>query len=96
MVEKEQVTLAEIEKEFEPIIGYKSIKSEMIKICDIMRNSEFLDKVAIGDNICSSSCSDFSRIFLTIHLRLWCFLINIYYKNIEIPFMHKYKNTVNV
>lgn len=48
MVEKTQVTLAEIEKEFEPVIGYKSIKNEMIKICDIMRNSEFYSKLGVS------------------------------------------------
>ena len=48
MVEKEQVTLAEIEKEFEPVIGYKSIKNEMIKICDIMRNREFYSKLGVS------------------------------------------------
>ena len=44
MEKNQQVTVAEIEKEFEPVIGYKSIKNEMIKICDIMRNSEFYYK----------------------------------------------------
>lgn len=48
MVEKEQVLVAEIEKEFEPVIGYKSIKNEMIKICDIMRNSEFYSKLGVS------------------------------------------------
>lgn len=48
MVEKEQATLAEIEKEFEPVIGYKSIKNEMIKICDIMRNREFYSKLGVS------------------------------------------------
>ena len=48
MVEKEQVSVAEIEKEFEPVIGYKSIKNEMIKICDIMRNSEFYYKLGVS------------------------------------------------
>ena len=48
MVEKEQVSVAEFEKEFEPVIGYKSIKNEMIKICDIMRNSEFYYKLGVS------------------------------------------------
>lgn len=48
MVEKEQVLVAEIKKEFEPVIGYKSIKNEMIKICDIMRNSEFYSKLGVS------------------------------------------------
>lgn len=48
MVEKEQVLVTEIEKEFEPVIGYKSIKNEMIKICDIMRNSEFYSKLGVS------------------------------------------------
>ena len=39
---------ANIEKEFEPVIGYKSIKNEMIKICDIMRNSEFYYKLGVS------------------------------------------------
>ncbi|MBQ8196890.1 MAG: AAA family ATPase [Clostridia bacterium] len=48
MVEKEQVSVVEIEKTFEPVIGYKSIKNEMIKICDIMRNSEFYSKLGVS------------------------------------------------
>ncbi|MBR2870253.1 MAG: AAA family ATPase [Clostridia bacterium] len=42
------VALSEIEKDFDPIIGYKSIKSEMLKICDIMRNSEFYSKLGVS------------------------------------------------
>ena len=48
MIEKEQVNLEVIEKEFEHVIGYKSIKNEMIKICDIMRNSEFYSKLGVS------------------------------------------------
>ena len=49
MVEKvEQVALEEIEKEFNPIIGYQPIKKELIKICDIMRNSEFYFKLGVS------------------------------------------------
>lgn len=48
MLEKEQVSLIEIEKEFEPVIGYKSIKNEMIKICDIMQNHEFYAKLGVS------------------------------------------------
>ena len=44
----ETVTLEQIEKEFSPIIGYKSIKNEMIRICDIMRNSEFYSKLGVS------------------------------------------------
>ena len=48
MVEKEQVLVEIIEKEFAPVIGYKSIKNEMIKICDIMRNREFYSKLGVS------------------------------------------------
>lgn len=48
MEKNQQVTVAEIEKEFSPVIGYKSIKNEMIKICDIMRNSEFYSKLGVS------------------------------------------------
>lgn len=50
MIEKNlaQVSIQEIEKEFEPVIGYKSIKNEMIKICDIMRNSEFYARLGVS------------------------------------------------
>lgn len=48
MVEKTQVSVVEIEKAFEPVIGYKSIKNEMIKICDIMRNCEFYSKLGVS------------------------------------------------
>ncbi len=48
MIEKEQVAVSTIEKEFEAVIGYKSIKKEMIKICDIMRNSEFYSKLGVS------------------------------------------------
>lgn len=48
MAEKEQVLVSEIEKEFKPVIGYKSIKNEMIKICDIMRNREFYSKLGVS------------------------------------------------
>ena len=39
-----QANLSEIEKNFEPVIGYKSIKKEMITICEIMQNREFYAK----------------------------------------------------
>ena len=48
MVEKEFVNVEEIEKEFEPVIGYKYIKNELIKICDIMRNSELYSKLGVS------------------------------------------------
>ena len=48
MVEKEQALVETIEKEFEPVIGYKSIKNEMIKICDIMRNHDFYSKLGVS------------------------------------------------
>ena len=47
-MEKELVEVCEIEKEFAPIIGYKSIKNEMIKICDIMRNRDFYSKLGVS------------------------------------------------
>lgn len=48
MVEKTQVSVAEIKKEFEPVIGYEAIKKEMIKIVDIMRNSEFYSRLGVS------------------------------------------------
>ena len=48
METKEQVSIAEIEKAFEPVIGYEAIKKEMVKICDIMRNSEFYSKLGVS------------------------------------------------
>ena len=44
---EEQATLEEIEKDFEPVIGYKAIKKELIRICDIMRNREFYSKLGV-------------------------------------------------
>ena len=44
----ETATLEQIEKEFESVIGYKSIKKEMIRICDIMQNSEFYSKLGVS------------------------------------------------
>ena len=46
--EKQFVTLSEIEKAFEPVIGYNSIKKEMITICDIMRNTEYYVKLGVS------------------------------------------------
>lgn len=43
-----QANLSEIEKNFEPVIGYKSIKKEMITICDIMQNREFYAKLGVS------------------------------------------------
>lgn len=48
MLEKEVVKVEEIEKEFEPVIGYKYIKNELIKICDIMRNSELYSTLGVS------------------------------------------------
>ena len=45
---KNQVAIEEIEKEFEPIIGYKSIKKELIRICDIMRNPEVYSSLGVS------------------------------------------------
>ena len=61
METKEQVRVEEIEKEFEPVIGYKSIKNEMIKICDIMRNSKFYSKlgVSVPNGLLISGGSDY-------------------------------------
>ena len=42
------VSLETIEKDFEEIIGYNSIKNELIKICDIMRNSEFYSNLGVN------------------------------------------------
>ena len=44
----ETVTLETLEKEFDAVIGYKSIKKELIRICDIMRNSEFYSKLGVS------------------------------------------------
>ena len=44
----EQIKLCEIEKEFEQVIGYQSIKKEMLTICDIMQNSEFYSKLGVS------------------------------------------------
>lgn len=44
----EQVKLCEIEKDFESVIGYNSIKKEMIRICDIMRNTDFYSKLGVS------------------------------------------------
>ena len=44
----ETVTLESLEKDFAPVIGYKSIKKELIKICDIMQNSEFYSKLGVS------------------------------------------------
>ncbi len=44
----ETVTLETIEKEFDAVIGYKSIKKELIRICDIMQNSEFYSKLGVS------------------------------------------------
>lgn len=44
----ETATLEQLEKEFEPVIGYKSIKKELIRICDIMQNSEFYSKLGVS------------------------------------------------
>ena len=43
----ERIEIATIEKEFEPIIGYKAIKTEMLKICDIMLNSEIYSNLGV-------------------------------------------------
>ena len=43
----EQLKLGEIEKEFEQVIGYRTIKDELIKICDIMQNSDFYEKLGV-------------------------------------------------
>ena len=43
-----EVTLEQIEKEFEPVIGYKSIKKELIKICDIMQNIELYTQLGVS------------------------------------------------
>ncbi len=48
MIKNEQVNLELIEKEFESVIGYKSIKNEMIKIADIMRNIELYSKLGVS------------------------------------------------
>ena len=40
----ETATLEQLEKEFDAVIGYKSIKKELIRICDIMQNIEFYSK----------------------------------------------------
>ena len=45
---KEQVTLEEIEKAFESVIGYKAIKKELFRICDIMRNTAFYSKLGVS------------------------------------------------
>ena len=44
----ETVTLEAIEKEFDAVIGYRSIKKELIRICDIMQNSEFYSKLGVS------------------------------------------------
>ena len=44
----EQVSLETIEKEFEPVIGYKSIKNDMIKICDIMQNIKLYSSLGVS------------------------------------------------
>lgn len=45
---EEQVSVSEIAKEFECIIGYKSIKNELIRICDIMRNRGFYSRLGVS------------------------------------------------
>lgn len=47
-MKNEQVKLSDIEKEFESVIGYNSIKKEMIRICDIMRNHEFYSRLGVS------------------------------------------------
>ena len=44
----ETATLEQLEKEFDAVIGYKSIKKELIRICDIMQNSEFYSKLGVS------------------------------------------------
>ena len=44
----EKVALETIEKEFSPVIGYQSIKKELIKICDIMQNIDFYSKLGVS------------------------------------------------
>ncbi len=46
--EQPKVNVKEIENEFSPVIGYKSVKSELVKICDIMRNTDFYSKLGVS------------------------------------------------
>ena len=43
-----QVKLCEIEKAFQPVIGYESIKRELYRICDIMLNRSFYEKLGVS------------------------------------------------
>lgn len=40
--------IIEIEKAFEDIIGYDSIKKELYRICDIMRNEEYYTHLGVN------------------------------------------------
>ena len=43
-----QVEIELIEKEFEAVIGYKSIKKELIRVCDIMRNFDYYSSLGVS------------------------------------------------
>jgi len=45
---KETVSIQEIEKHFDRVIGYKSIKRELIRICDIMRNEHHYASLGVS------------------------------------------------
>ena len=47
-IEKPRISVTEIENEFSPVIGYKSVKTELVKLCDIMRNTEFYLKLGVS------------------------------------------------
>lgn len=48
METKEQVGIKEIEKEFESVIGYKFVKKELVRICDVLCNQEYYSKLGVN------------------------------------------------
>ena len=48
MKNKGQVGIKEIEKEFESVIGYKFVKKELVRICDVLCNQEYYSKLGVN------------------------------------------------